>query len=922
MSPQPDVVLDVQKYIGTCLISQKPRGRKNSRAKEKAAGAGSGSNHFRKNVSVGPPTLAASQQLPPPTPTYAICKCCGNFTLGFGATGPPQPTSPVNLQWAGYPLISLAAHKKNMGKSMGHTSKSIAIPGRSGSSQSETDQSLECNVSPPGWDDLDPVPLSTLAFQGAPLILANNVNYKKYKPNFGYGVKASPLARGFAKDPKAVEGLELADSVPSQDGFHCSGSPVASLSNPATLDTFRNDPDSDLARSSPSTSDCMSITSEESSGLSECSLPRILKPRKRRKRDRRLSRTEDGSGCSPKSNGYSKTLVTLKPYRPLCYHFNEMTLQDDGDGSLAVGTSSENCFVGAVADVSSVKSDMDGDEDGNDDDDIDDDYPQYPIVAAGFQRKYPYPPSPLCRCVVCLSPALLTPPVSPLSSLSSPSTSSVSASSSSVSSSPPVSVTPPLFPTPPLSPSLSPFPEVTEPWPNIACQVDTRIVTACDGSKDLEIKFVSLNGDALGKQSAPLDNFARPATGDLTAFDPDSSVVVVAPPASSLTATQPPSRPWITLAHPNRTHPTCVFTVMCYNVLCDKYATRQMYGYCPNWALNWEYRRKGIMDEIRHYMADIISLQEVETEQFYNMFLPELKKDGYDGIFSPKSRAKTMGESERKYVDGCAIFFRTSKFRLIKEHLVEFTQLAMANAEGSDDMLNRVMTKDNIGLAALLETREGAWEHKGLHMDPSHIHQPLLVCTAHIHWDPEYCDVKLIQTMMLMNELRNIVEESSRSFRPGSHKPDCNAIPLILCGDFNSLPESGVIEFLTSGRISSNHPDLKELGYKACLQKLCASEKPNEYTHSFKIARAYSNEHMPFTNYTFDFKGIIDYVLFSEAHMVPLGLLGPVDPEWLRTHKVIGCPHPHIPSDHFPLLLEFEMPPHPPTMTNGLVLRR
>lgn len=53
--------------------------------------------------------------------------------------------------------------------------------------------------------------------------------------------------------------------------------------------------------------------------------------------------------------------------------------------------------------------------------------------------------------------------------------------------------------------------------------------------------------------------------------------------------------------------------------------------------------------------------QEVETDQFYNFFLPELKQDGYDGIFSPKSRAKTMSESERKYVDGCAIFFRSAK---------------------------------------------------------------------------------------------------------------------------------------------------------------------------------------------------------------------------------------------------------------------
>jgi uncharacterized protein YdhG (YjbR/CyaY superfamily) len=56
---------------------------------------------------------------------------------------------------------------------------------------------------------------------------------------------------------------------------------------------------------------------------------------------------------------------------------------------------------------------------------------------------------------------------------------------------------------------------------------------------------------------------------------------------------------------------------MCYNVLCDKYATRQMYGYCPSWALEWEYRKKGILDEIRHYAADIISLQ---VRMFMNSF--------------------------------------------------------------------------------------------------------------------------------------------------------------------------------------------------------------------------------------------------------------------------------------------------------------
>ena len=57
----------------------------------------------------------------------------------------------------------------------------------------------------------------------------------------------------------------------------------------------------------------------------------------------------------------------------------------------------------------------------------------------------------------------------------------------------------------------------------------------------------------------------------------------------------------------------------------------------------------------------ILYQQEVETDQFYNFFMPELERDGYTGIFSPKSRARTMTEQERKHVDGCAIFFRTTK---------------------------------------------------------------------------------------------------------------------------------------------------------------------------------------------------------------------------------------------------------------------
>uniref|UniRef100_A0A671WL21 poly(A)-specific ribonuclease n=1 Tax=Sparus aurata TaxID=8175 RepID=A0A671WL21_SPAAU len=230
--------------------------------------------------------------------------------------------------------------------------------------------------------------------------------------------------------------------------------------------------------------------------------------------------------------------------------------------------------------------------------------------------------------------------------------------------------------------------------------------------KLFQLQTLGLKGNPLAQEIMSLYQEPDGTRRLLNYFESPFSLAVVPLTLlkSLLPTEQPPARSWISLQDPDRTWPSALFSVMCYNVLCDKYATRQLYGYCPSWALNWEYRKKNIMQEIMGCNADIISLQEVETEQYYNFFLPELKEQGYDGFFSPKSRARTMSEVDRKHVDGCAIFYKTEKFSAVQKHTVEFNQLAMANSEGSEAMLNRVMTKDNIGVAVLLEVRKEMME--------------------------------------------------------------------------------------------------------------------------------------------------------------------------------------------------------------------
>ena len=97
------------------------------------------------------------------------------------------------------------------------------------------------------------------------------------------------------------------------------------------------------------------------------------------------------------------------------------------------------------------------------------------------------------------------------------------------------------------------------------------------------------------------------------------------------------------------------------------------------------------------------------------------------------------------------------RFNFVKKNLVEFNQLAAANCENADDMLNRVMQRDNICIMALLETVEPIPEL-------NNSKAKLVVTNAHIHWDPEYKDVKVIQSVMLMRELKKFMEESNGGY--------------------------------------------------------------------------------------------------------------------------------------------------------------
>lgn len=317
------------------------------------------------------------------------------------------------------------------------------------------------------------------------------------------------------------------------------------------------------------------------------------------------------------------------------------------------------------------------------------------------------------------------------------------------------------------------------------------------------------------------------------------------------------------------------FTIMTYNTLCQHYATQKMYRYTPSWVLNWDRRREKLTEDILQYRPNVICMQEVETRTYEEHWAPLMLSHGYRGQFHVKTRARTMSEKNAKKVDGCAIFYQESVFKLVDKKDLEYGSYFM-NQRASRDVFNRFQTKDNVANILVLQ-----------HISSGN---KVVVANTHLHWDPEFNDVKALQVAVLLEEIQGIVKHMQSS------KDDLIKIPLVICGDFNSQDNSAVYQFISQGT-SKGHSDLKDRDY--------GKYTDEGLTHPFHIKSAYNTiGELPFTNFTPTFTEVIDYIWYSMGPLAVRGLLGGIDPAY--TNEVIGFPSEYFPSDHIPLVTRFE----------------
>ena len=339
------------------------------------------------------------------------------------------------------------------------------------------------------------------------------------------------------------------------------------------------------------------------------------------------------------------------------------------------------------------------------------------------------------------------------------------------------------------------------------------------------------------------------------------------------------------------------FRIVTYNILAEIYATQQQYPYCDFWALSWDYRFQNILRELIDACPDVICLQEVQADYYETHIYPALCESGFEGVYKQKTRA-SMGLTGK--VDGCALFWRRSKFHLVESYSIEFNELAQRQATQvlgmnprSDECLaylNR-LSKDNVAQLVVLELTQPTHATRS-NRDPI---SQVCIANTHLYSNKDFPDVKLWQSWQLLQELETFVMSRGTN------------LPLMICGDFNSTPDTAVYDLLSRSAVHPGHPDVNMNNGDDSSPNILPDA--HQITHQFSLGSVYSQvigEEPHATNFTVNFKGVLDYMWFSAQNLRPLSA-APIPEKPVLTKHGEALPSTQYSSDHVMLISDMQI---------------
>lgn len=226
-------------------------------------------------------------------------------------------------------------------------------------------------------------------------------------------------------------------------------------------------------------------------------------------------------------------------------------------------------------------------------------------------------------------------------------------------------------------------------------------------------------------------------------------------------------------------------SVLSWNCLADCYSHQSSAETDRKELLSWPFRFDLIKRALIRHDADIICLQEVD--RFESHFKPFLFARNYSFKYAERPGRQ----------DGLVIAFKKHKFALLQSNVVHHDDLAQFDAGVLRPLRKPTLRRKNIALVVLLRAlsitatnRDGEETPRcDMHLSSARNIQPIAVCTAHLFWNPLFPDVKLAQSLHLLERLVNI------RVSPFDMAP----IATIVAGDFNSEPGTAPLTAIRTG---------------------------------------------------------------------------------------------------------------------------
>ena len=127
-------------------------------------------------------------------------------------------------------------------------------------------------------------------------------------------------------------------------------------------------------------------------------------------------------------------------------------------------------------------------------------------------------------------------------------------------------------------------------------------------------------------------------------------------------------------------------------------------------------------------------------------------------------------------------------------------------------------------------------------------------------------------------------------------------MPLVLCGDFNSTPDSAAVELLVHETVDPKHPDLE-------YDKIGILPPVSQLTHTLglvSVVAQVTGQEPPITNFTGNYKGCLDYIFLNDSLAAVACFEMPTEEDLLAVDGTY-MPNSVYPSDHVSICVDVRL---------------